>query len=188
MVFDPNAFPTSALPPEDPNATLADTNYQVVQIPNSQSADGSIYLQNQVGFSKTLIIDRILYLTIKMIGVLQQAAAAQANRINFLTQWQKAYTDVMDQVHAFTVNNGDKFDSDSDSDNDKETTLQQNLNQVNSVYTTTETNRRSIISDDAKSLQTTVNQTSDAVNSQSSLAKSFLQELNSLLSTIFRST
>jgi len=184
MVFNPNAFPTSALPPEDPNASLNNLDYEVTQIPDSQSAEGSVYLENQVGFSKTLIIDRLLNLIIKLIGVLQQAAAAQANRINFLTEWQKAYTDAMDQVHAFTVSNGDQFDSDSDDD----TTLQQNLNQVNSVYTTTLTNRRSIISDDAKSMQTSVNQTSDAVNSQSSTARSFLQELNSLLSTIFRAS
>lgn len=147
------------------------------------SPESSIYSQNEVCFCKTQILDRVFDLLVKMIGVLQQAAVAQANRVNFLSEWQKAYTDAMDQVHSFASKNGDQYD---DPDNDGD--LMSNLNQTNSIYTTSEQNRRSVISDDAKSLQTTVNQTSDAVNNQSSLATSFLQELSTLLSTIFRSS
>lgn len=150
---------------------------------SAELPDSSIYTQNQVCFCKTLLLDEVFDLLVEMIGVLQNAAVAQSNRVNFLSEWQKAYTDAMDQVHSFAGNNGDYYD-DPDADSD----LMSNLNQTNSIYTTTEQNRRSVVSDDAKALQTTVNQTSDAVNNQSSLATSFLQEMSTLLSTIFRSS
>lgn len=181
MTYDPNGFPTAALPPVDPNASLNNPETDVCAIPNAQSAS-EVYQSNQVGFCKTLLIDRVINIIIKMINVIQQAAAAQANRINFLTEWQKAYTDRMNQVHTFAVDNGDTFDTSDDSD------LINNLNQTNATFTTQETNRRSVISDDAKSLQTSLNQTSDAVNAQSSLATSFLQELSTLLAVIYRSS
>jgi hypothetical protein len=149
----------------------------------TQAYPGTVYQQNQVLFSKTEILDRVFDLLVKMIGVLQNAAVSQSNRVNFLSEWQKAYTDAMDQVHSFTSNSKDPYD-----DPDDDADLMQSLNQTNSIYTTTEQNRRSVVSDDAKTLQTTVNQTSDAVNNQSSLATSFLQELSTLLSTIFKSS
>lgn len=186
MTYDANGFPTATTNlPVDPSATLRNPDTDVRQIPGTQAPDGSIYKENQVGFNKTLLLDRIFILLKDMISVLQNAAIAQSNRLTFLSEWQKAYTDTLDQVHAFAVANGDRFD---DPDDDKDTTLISNLNQTNSIYTTQEQNRRSVISDDAKSLQTNVNQTTDAVNQQASLATSFLQELNTLLSTIFRSS
>lgn len=151
----------------------------------AEDPPGTVYAENQVCFCKTLILNRIFDLLVKMIGVLQNAAVAQANRVNFLSEWQKAYTDAMDQVHSFAASNGDAYDNAGD---DSDASLMSDLNQTNSIYTTSEQNRRSVVSDDAKSLQTTVNQTSDAVNSQTSLATSFLQELSTLLSTVFRSS
>ena len=191
MVYDPNGFPTSALPPVDPNASLNDPYTDVNAIANNPDAVGSIYAQNQVGFSKTLILNRVLNIIIKMISTLQQAAAAQANRLNFLTQWQKAYTDTMSQIHTFTPQNGDSpiiSDADPTDSDDKAAAAENSLNAVNATYTTVETNRRSVISDYAKTMQTSVNQTADSVNAQSSLATSFLQTLSTLTSTIFKSS
>ncbi len=176
-VYDPNGFPTLSCENPAPGSVCA--------IPGAQDPDSSVYSSNQVCFCKTLILDRVFDLLVKMIGVLQNAAVAQSNRVNFLSEWQKSYTDAMDQVHSFATRNGDAYDNpDDDSDAD----LMSSLNRSNSIYTTTMQNRRSVVSDDAKSLQTTVNQTSDAVNNQSSLATSFLQELSTLLSTVFRSS
>lgn len=171
-MYDPTGFPTVPCDEVDLCTGAANTGSEV-------------YQENQVCFCKTLILDKIFDLLVKMIGVLQNAAIAQANRVNFLSEWQKAYTDAMDQVHSFASSNGDPY---SDPTSDPDTDLMTSLNNTNSIYTTTEQNRRSVVSDDAKSLQTTVNQTSDAVNNQSSLATSFLQELSTLLSTIFRSS
>lgn len=186
-IYDPNGFPTLScdipLDPNAPKASISDPDTDVCAIPNAQSAEESIYTANQVCFCKTLILNRVFILIVKMIGVLQIAAVAQSNRVNFLSQWQKAYTDAMDQVHSFAANNDDAYD---DPDNDSD--LISDLNQTNSIYTTALQNRRSVVSDDAKALQTTVNQTSDAVNNQSSLASSFLDELRTLLSTIFKAS
>ncbi|MEM1282653.1 MAG: hypothetical protein AAGG81_03785 [Chlamydiota bacterium] len=155
---------------------------------SAELPESSVYTQNQVCFCKTLILDEVFDLLVEMIGVLQNAAVAQSNRVNFLSEWQKAYTDAMDQIHSFAAQNGDYYDNPSGDDGDLNSDLMSNLNQTNSIYTTTEQNRRQVVSDDAKALQTTVNQTSDAVNNQSSLATSFLQEMSTLLSTIFRSS
>ncbi|MCB1112840.1 MAG: hypothetical protein H7A37_01685 [Chlamydiales bacterium] len=139
---------------------------------------------------RTLIIDRVFLLLVRMIEVLQKCAAAQSDRLNFLTQWQKAYTDQMDTIHAFAGDNGDAIDKTGDAENDSSVREQRDarddLNRVNSTYTEELRSRRSVISDDAKSLQTTVNQTSDAANQQTNMATSLLQQLSTILSAIYR--
>lgn len=132
---------------------------------------------------RTLTIDKIFKLLVALIGSLQKTAAAQSNRFAFLTQWQKAYTDSMDQIHAFTAKNGDAFDDPTDTD---QKNMRDNLNQVNSTYTEQLRSRRSVVSDDAKSLQTSINQSSDAVSQQTQMATSLLQQLSTILATIYR--
>lgn len=193
MTYDPNAFPTVAVPAfSNPNATLNNPDYSVMEIPGVNDPVGSVYNSNQVGFSKTLLINRIFNLLNGMIVVLQKAAAAQANQLNVLTQWQKAYTDTMDQIHSFGTGSNDYWDqlpsSSSSYNADKLNALQTTLNTTNSNYTTQLQNERSIVSDGAKSLQTNLNQTTDAVNQQTSLATSLLQEISTLTSTIFATT
>src|SRR5262249_42073516 len=41
---------------------------------------------------KVLILNTIFLLLVQMIGAIQNVAAAQASRLNFLSQWQSAYT------------------------------------------------------------------------------------------------
>ncbi len=130
----------------------------------------------------TLSINRIFNLLVKMTEALQDTAAAQSGRLQFLSQWQKAYTDSMNQLHQFVANNGDNYSSNSEDDGK----LRDDLNRVNSTYTEELRSRRSQVSDDAKTLQTNVNQTSDAVNQQINMATSLLQELSTILSAIFK--
>mgnify|MGYP000373174019 CR=1 FL=1 len=130
----------------------------------------------------TLSINRIFNLLVKMTEALQDTAAAQSGRLQFLSQWQKAYTDSMNQLHQFVANNGDNYSSNSEDDGK----LRDDLNRVNSTYTEELRSRRSQVSDDAKTLQTNVNQTSDAVNQLINMATSLLQELSTILSAIFK--
>lgn len=131
-------------------------------------------------YTKTVILNRIFDLIIAMLQSLQSTAIAQANRLTFDTQWQTAYTNVMNQVHVFQKNSSDSSNLVGD-DTDRA-----GLNQLNSQFTTALQNRRSLISDDAKTLQSNVNQTNDAVNQQSTLGTSILQEISTMLSTIFK--
>jgi len=182
MTYDVNGFPTTpvSLGPI-PGATLNNPDTEIWGIPGVQDPVGSVYQQNQVAFSKTLMLNRTFNILLKMIGVLQKAATAEANRLNFLTSWQTAYTESLNQMHSFAGNNGDAFDTPSDS---YDSQLMSNLNAVNQSYTTQLQNNLSTISDMAKSQQTSVSQTADAASQQSNLATSFLQTLNTLLTTI----
>lgn len=133
-------------------------------------------------YVKTLILNDIFKLLIKVITTLQNVAAAQAERLNFLTQWQKAYTDLQNQIHTFIKNNGDGISGGGDDNSN----ARDDLNRLNSTYTQQLQNQQSIISDDAKALQSNVNQSNDAVNNQSNFATSIIQELTTILGSIFR--
>lgn len=133
-------------------------------------------------YVKTLILNDIFKLLIKVITTLQNVAAAQAERLNVLTQWQKAYTDLQNQIHTFIKDNGDGIAGGGDDNSN----ARDDLNRLNSTYTQQLQNQQSIISDDAKALQSNVNQSNDAVNNQSNFATSIIQELTTILGSIFR--
>lgn len=133
-------------------------------------------------YHKPLILNDIFKLLTGMINIMQAATAAQANRLTFLTNWQQAYTDSLNQIHAFAQGNGDGIDGSSTD----EMNVRNDLNQVNSTYTEQLRGNRSIISDDAKALQTQINQGNDAVNTQTQLATGLIQEMSQILGTIYR--
>lgn len=129
----------------------------------------------------TLTIGRVLTLLIKSITSMQSVAVAQANRLTFLTQWQQAYTSQMNSIHTFTQLNGDAYVSGT---SDTQSTDRQSLNQTNSTYTQSDQSNNNIISDTAKSLQTNINQTQDAVNQQSNMCTSLIQQLLSIIQQV----
>ncbi|KAF3362288.1 Uncharacterized protein PHSC3_001117 [Chlamydiales bacterium STE3] len=124
------------------------------------------------------ILDTILRLIIKMIGTLQVVTAAQSERLTFLTQWQRAYTNLEGQVRSFIKNGPEWIQWDDDSRNQ--------LNQLNQTYTEQIRSRRTVVSDDAKALQTNINQSNDVANQQTSLATAIIQQMSTILSAIYR--
>lgn len=167
--------------PIDPNPP----NY----VDNSEISPGN--------FGKPFILNRVFDLLVLMIDVLQRTAAAQANRLNFLTQWQKAYTDELNQIHSFQGGNGDmhgftnlSHDISAQGSNDfgpTAGTIRGELNSQNSIYTQEIQSRLNVASNDAKALQANVNQTNDAVQSQSDMATSILQQLSTILTALYQS-
>lgn len=135
--------------------------------------------------NRTKIIDDVFKLLTKMIEVLQKLAATQSDRLKLYTEWQKAYTAQMDQVRAFTANNT-AFNTAITGSNDNQKSARDDLNKINATFTEQLRGRRGIVSDDAKALQTNVNQSSDAVNQQTNMATSLLEQLSTLLGGIFR--
>lgn len=134
-------------------------------------------------YTSTIILNRIFKLILGMISTLQNVAAAQAARLKFMSSWQSAYTDAMSQIHTFIKGDtAHAFGGTSSAD----ATTRDDLNRLNSSYTQTLQNRQSIVSDDAKALQSNVNQSNDAVNQQSNLGTAILQELGSLLQVLFK--
>lgn len=131
-------------------------------------------------YTQSGILNDIFNQILQMTTSLQQVAAAQANRLNILTQWQKAYTDLMAQVPTFSEAGGAFHGSSTSISKTRD-----DLNRLNAAFTQTLQNRQSVVSDDAKALQSSVNQSNDAVNQQSNLGTAILQELSTLLGTIF---
>jgi len=131
-------------------------------------------------YTSTIILNRIFDLLLGMITSLQNVAAAQSARLKFMSQWQSAYTDAMSQIHTFIKGGGGAFSADTSANS----TTRDDLNRLNAGFTQTLQNRQSIISDDAKALQSNINQSTDAVNQQSNLGTAIIQELGTLLQAI----
>jgi hypothetical protein len=133
-------------------------------------------------YSSTNVINRVFKIILEMVNALQNVAAVQAQRLTFMSSWQKAYTDAMAQIHTFSKDNGDRFSFDTTD----YATARDDLNRLNAQFTSTLQNRQSVVSDDAKALQSNVNQSNDAVNQHLNLANTILDELRSLLGSIFK--
>lgn len=131
---------------------------------------------------KTMILNQIILLLIEIITTLQQASVAQANRLQFYTQFQNVYTQLMNQVPVFTI--GGPFLGGTD------TYSGQARNTLNTSFNANITDNlrslRDIQQNNAQEMQTYINQSTDQVNQQSDMCTSFIQELSTLLTSIFR--
>lgn len=132
-------------------------------------------------FNLTAILDRIYALIKDMLQSMQNIAAVQANRLTVLTNWQQAYTTELSQLKNFLKEDKDVLYPGYLSDQNF-TDLNEKVNQLRQLVTT----NQSVVSDDAKSLQSSINQSTDAVTQQANMATSIIQELSTLLSAIYR--
>lgn len=136
---------------------------------------------SDAGSAKTRVLNRIFSLLVLLIEALQKVAAAQSDRLTIFSQWQKAYTDLQNEIR-YVTDGDDRFNTDL-SNNDGQRT---DFNSQNATYTEIIKANKSVIGDDAKNLQTQINQSTDAVNQQASMATSILQQLAAIFSSIYR--
>jgi hypothetical protein len=143
-------------------------------------------------YGKPLVLDAIFKLLAEMITVLQETAAAQASRLQFLASWQKAYADASNDFHTFSADNTDggspPFESKGLDDQSDATAVaaRSDMNAINTAYQTKYQGTAQVISDDAKALQTSVNQTNDAVQAQTDMATSIIQTASAILTSIYQ--
>lgn len=141
-------------------------------------------------YEKPLIINRIYALIAQLLGTLQGIAAVQANRLVILSNWQKAYTDSLSQLHVFLQGDGTYLANIPNEDSNVQkakAAVRADLNdRLNSNLRTLMQSNQGIVSDTAKAMQSNVNQTNDAVSQQANAATALIQELNTLLNAIFR--
>jgi hypothetical protein len=157
--------------------------------PKSQIAQDTRTTDNeQIPYYASLTIDRLYRALVCMIEILQKAAAAQADRLKVLAGWQRQYTDLISQVPVF-FRGGDLFGETDDADDPEQpnSTARDDMNRLNSSFTESLQNFRSSVADDAKGLQSSLNQTTDAVENQASSATGILQQLQTILQSIFKS-
>lgn len=136
-------------------------------------------------FNRTAIIDKVFLILTKIIETLQKTAATQSDRLKLYTEWQKAYGAQMNQIKAFTANNP-ALSTVITGSTDPQRNARDDLNKTNTTWTEQVRGRRGIVQDDAKALQTNVNQSSDSVNQQTNMATSLLEQLSTLLGAIYR--
>lgn len=139
-------------------------------------------------FKKVLVLDRIYAIVADLLGSLQRIAAVQANRLVILSNWQRAYTDSLSQLHTFLQNDGTYLATRPTDVSGAELAFArtQANDKTNATLRELMQSNRAIVSDDAKALQSNVNQTNDAVSQQANAATAIIQELNTLLAAIFR--
>lgn len=134
-------------------------------------------------YGTVLILDRIFQKIVALIESMQRLTATQADRLNFLTDWQRAYTDLGNQVPVFTQGKG-AFGSNDDENGGNP--YRDDANRVASTYTEQIRNRRTLVENDSRSLQSDVNNNNDAVEQQSNTATSILQQFSTIMSAIFK--
>lgn len=136
---------------------------------------------SDANFQETFRIDRVFLLLIQIIQVLQSVAIVQAQRLQFLTTWQQAYTALMNQIPVFTASGSLFGGTDTEDANTRD-----DMNRINSTYTEQLRSERSQLSDAAKSLEANLTQTNDAVTQQANMATALLQQLSTIVSTIYK--
>lgn len=130
---------------------------------------------------KAFILTRIFSLLVEMVESLQKVAASQSNRLLILGNWQKAYTELQNKI-IYVTNQDGRVNADLGNNDDR----RNDFNTLNSTYTETIKARKSGVGDDAKNLQTQINQSTDAVNQQTSMATAILQQLAAIFGAIFK--
>lgn len=152
-----------------------------VQQSYSLSLSGTTQSTSSVGATSadTDIIGTIFALLVDLIGTLQGVAASQANNLQVLTNWQAAYTTLETNIHTFTQNDGTTVGGSNAQD------ARSDLNSANQTYTENVRSRRSIVQDSANSLQSNLNQSNDTANQEANLCTQLLQELSTILGSIY---
>jgi hypothetical protein len=126
------------------------------------------------------VIFTILKLLTDMIDTLQKAASAQFARLKFYANYQQAYTNLIEKIPIMTKEKFGGGDDNARKDSrDHAQTANNNYTQILQAY-------RQAISDEAKSFQTTANNSNESVNQQASLIEAILQELSTILQSVFQ--
>jgi len=146
----------------------------------------------RANYTATSILNTIYNTVNSMVSSLQNVTAAETGRINLMTDWQAAYTSKMNQLHTFTqneslhksdgtaLNYGPLYGTSSSAAN-----LRASLNNLNTRYLQNLQNRQTVLSNQSKALQSSIDQSNSAVNTQSTQGTSIIQTLATLLGSTF---
>lgn len=175
----------------NPSQAFADWTSEVLQSYSLQKLGTNVFAPSSLqsgDFEKPIILNKIFELIAALIGTMQNIASAQANRLLILTQWQQAYTDSISQLHVFLVGDGTILGSgDTGTGPTSVSTLRGQLNdEMNATLRTQMQSNQSAIGDDAKALQSNLNQTTDAVSQQANAANAIIQNLYDILGFLGR--
>jgi len=133
---------------------------------------------------KTAILLILFRLLVEVIEVLQRVAAAQGERLKFYAGYQKAYTELIKTIPIINetdVKHAMEYDSTGKTQSVMSFTQAQNQSFTEKIRAL-----RSVVGDEAKQHQTTVNQSNEIVTQQANLGTSILQQLSTILTNMFK--
>jgi hypothetical protein len=136
---------------------------------------------SSANFNQTARINQVFSQIVSLLGVLQSTAVVQSQNLNFLTSWQKAYTNLMSKVPVFTSASTVFGGTATSAGN-----VRDDVNRINSTYLEQLRSQNSILSDTAKAMQTNISQTNDLVTQFGNMATALLEEMSTILTTIYR--
>lgn len=130
-----------------------------------------------------VMIQRVMSLLAIMIETMQSVAVTQSDKLNFFTKMQQATTEQMNTIHTFQANNSDAFVSE---DSTEMNTKRQDMNTDSTNAVQSLQAYVNTLSNKAKTIQTQINQTQEAVSQQSNMLTSLIQQARSIASAITR--
>jgi len=132
--------------------------------------------------NETRVLFELFKLLVDLIEVLQKVAATQGERLTFYANYQKAYTNNITEIPVFSKSSFAKMGT----SDEKFNLLLNNLSSKTQSLTETLRSYRGVIGDEAKQHQTVVNQSNEVVNQQTNLGTSILQQMSTILTSIFK--
>ena len=150
------------------------------------------------GLQRVEILLRIFSLLTQLITTIQNVAATQAERLTLLARFQDAYTTLLNDLPIVTGGTGggvaesgttfnpvDGINTDDD-EAQKENAARQGITSKTTALGEIVRGNRTLIQDRAKALQSTLNQSNDSSTQQANIATSIIQQLSTLLNSIYR--
>lgn len=164
----------------DPANNLSLTNLGYTQFGNS--------LITGTDSVKAQVLNRIMALLIKVINALQNVGIAQANELNYLTQYQNAYTALLQQIPTYLANGTAPIGTPETKGNGTQAATDRNdiNSSLNGIFGDNLRALQNVQQNNAKTVQSNINTTNDDVNQQTDMATTLLQQMSQLLGSIFR--
>jgi|GEM_PF-2878741 len=146
---------------------------------------------SQANFNQTKIILELYSMLISMLGDIQKMTAAQVKYDNLLVDWEAAYTKAIagipDNLIGSNIPGGQNVNSSmSSAQLQVQSSLESQISNATQKWISNLTAFNTQISNQEKAQTTTISQSNEAANQQVNLINSILQELQSLLQSIWR--
>lgn len=116
------------------------------------------------------ILWKVFALIVTMITSIQKVTAIEAQRIGFLTNYQKAYTELISAIPTFAA--GHPFDDPT------------SVNSQNQAWAESLRAFQGVVTDSSKGLQSSVNTLNQASQDQATVATNMLQQMQSIMQII----
>lgn len=147
-------------------------------------AKGTSFTSDINNGAKLIVIGQIIALLISMINTIQNVSLSQAARLQYLSNYQTAYLNLIQKIPTITSGQLSKIPTTGDTGNQQLNTQQQ-IQAVNSNYTSLLQAYQGQVGDWAKAMQSTVDNTNQNQSQAASLIQSLLQMLATMLQAIF---